>query len=569
MTDFTPAERERLAPFFSNVDRPVFGLHLPQEVAGALFSRYSRSAKDLRRTFLDEFLGDADLSPVLGAHGPASRDDPAVRRARAFYERVLIGYGDDSVAQLGGAHVACEEISNVAAKHLEDARIGIAPLEKSTRYVRFDRKDAAGRYLYFVEPTIAKSKHAQDYRELMELLFTAYAQQMEPMIEHVRKSLPLEETELRNPRTGAPVTYAEARRDEELARWAETAYRATVRAHACDVLRGYLPAATRTNVGLFGVGQAFEHLLSKFYSSDLAELRNLGSAIHRELDTLIPSFVKRAKPSPYLSDTFRQTRSLAEELVTEPVRQVAGMEVVDGMAEGRAADPDRQAPAVTLLDYDDRAEEKVIAAILYPHTRHPLSQLRELAAQMPEARKQAVLDAYMKSRGHRREKPGRALEQVDYTFDVIGNLGAYRDLQRHRLLSQERQDFTTDHGYDTPPEIDEAGFGDDFRRCMDRAAEVHDRIRADHPREAQYAAPFAYRTRWYMKMNLREAVHIGELRTMPQGHPDYRRIVQDMWRRIASVHPRLAGYAKFIDWNTYRLGRLAAEIRTEFKRSER
>ena len=548
MADFTPAERERLAPFFSNVDRPVFGLHLPQEVAGALFSRYSRSAKDLRRTFLDEFLGDADLSPVLGAHGPASRDDPAVRRARAFYERVLIGYGDDSVAQLGGAHMACEEISNVAAKHLEDARIGIAPLEKSTRYVRFDRKDAAGRYLYFVEPTIARSRHAQDYRELMELLFTTYAQQMEPMIEHVRRSLPLEETELRNPRTGAPVTYAEAlkNKNKKLARWAENAYGATVRAHACDVLRGYLPAATRTNVGLFGVGQAFEHLLSKFYSSDLAELRNLGSAIHGELDTLIPSFVKRAKQSPYLSDTFRQTRSLAENLVTEPVRQ---------------------APAVKLLDYDDQAEEKVIAAILYPHTRHPLSRLRELATQMPKARKQEVLDAYMKSRGHRREKPGRALEQVDYTFDVIGNLGAYRDLQRHRLLSQERQDFTTDHGYDTPPEIDEAGFLDDFRRCMDRAAEVHDRIRADHPREAQYVVPFAYRTRWYMKMNLREAVHIGELRTMPQGHPDYRLIVQKMWELIAEKHPTLEGYAKFIDRNNYRLGRLTAEIRTEFKRS--
>ena len=549
MQDFTPAECQRLTPFFSNVDRPIFGLKLPQEVAGALFSRYSRSAKDLRRTFLDEFLGDADLSPALGSPVPVTGDDPAVRRARAFYERVLIGYGDDSVAQLGGAHVACEEISNVAAKHLEDARIGIAPLEKSTRYVRFDRRDTAGQYLYFVEPKIAESKHAQDYHDLMERLFETYSRQMEPMIKHVRRSLPLKKTELRNPRTGAPVTYAEALRDKKLARWAKTAYRATVRAHACDVLRGYLPAATRTNVGLFGVGQAFEYLLSKLYSNDLAEMQNLGAAIHGELDTLIPSFVKRAQPSPYLSDTFRKTRSLAEDLVTEP---------------------DRQAPAVTLVDYDDRAEERVIAAILYPHTRHPLSQLRELAARMPEARKQEILDAYMKSRRHRREKPGRALEQVYYTFDVIGNLGAYRDLQRHRLLSQERQDFTTAHGYDPPPpEIDEAGFGDEFRSCMKHAAEVHDRIRADHPREAQYVVPFAYRTRWYMKMNLREAVHIGELRTMPQGHPDYRLIVQDMWRQITEVHPRLASYAKFIDQKTYHLGRLAAEIRTEFNWSKR
>ena len=548
MENFTPAERERLAPFFTNVDRPVFGLTLPQEVAGALFSRYSRSAKDLRRTFLDEFLGDADLSPVLDSAGPASRDDPAVRKARAFYDRVLIGYGDDSVAQLGGAHVACEEISNVAAKHLEDARIGIAPLEKSTRYVRFDRKDPAGRHLFLVEPTLAESRHARDYLALMELLFEAYSRQMEPMIEHVRKAVPLEETELRHPRTGDTVTYAEARGDETLARWAETAYRSTVRAHACDILRGYLPAATRTNVGLFGVGQAYEYLLSKCHSSDLAELRDLGAAMHRELDTLIPSFVKRAQPSPYLSETFEQTRTLARELVTEPVRE---------------------GPAVTLVDHDEQAEERIIAAILYPHATHPLSQLRELAARLPDERKQAVLDAYMKGRRHRREKPGRALEQVYYTFDIIGNLGVYRDLQRHRLLSQERQDFTTAHGYDTPPEITEAGFDDDYRRCMDRAAEIHERIRADHPREAQYVVPFAYRTRWYMKMNLREAVHIGELRTMPQGHPDYRSITQEMWRQIGAVHPRLASYARFIDWKTYRLGRLASELRTEFKRSGR
>ena len=548
MDTFTPAERERLAPYFTNVDRPVFGLRLPQEVAGALFSRYSRSARDLRRTFLDEFLGEADLSEVLDRPAAAGRDDPAVRRARAFYDRVLIGYGDDSVAQLGGAHIACEGISNVAAKVLEDARIGIAPLEKSTRYVRFDRKDRTGRHLYLMEPTLAESRHGRACRELMEVLFETYSQQMEPMIEHVSRSVPLEETELRHPRTGDTVTYAEARKDETLARWAETAYRSTVRAHACDILRGYLPAATRTNVGIFGVGQAFEYLLSKCYSSDLAELRGLGNAIHRELDTIIPSFVKRAQPSRYLSETFSRTRALTGELATGPVRE---------------------GPAVTLVDYDEQAEEKVIAAILYPHATQPLSQLRELAARMPDERKREVLDTYMKSRRHRREKPGRALEQVYYTFDIVGNLGAYRDLQRHRLLSQERQDFTTVHGYDTPPEIEEAGFGDEYRRCMDRAAEVHELIRGDHPREAQYVVPFAYRTRWYMKMNLREAVHIGELRTMPQGHPDYRLITQDMWRQIGAVHPGLAGYARFIDWKTYRLGRLASELRTEFKKSNR
>ena len=175
--EFTADEQKALAPFFTNLDRSVFGLKLPQEVAGALFSRYSRSTKSLRRTFFDEFLGDPELGlkDLLGAQTSASDDSAALKKARAFYDRVLVGYGDDSVAQLGGAHIACENISNVAAKLLEDARIGIAPLEKSTRYVRFDQKDAAGNYLFYREPKIMASRHRDSYVEVMNLLFDTYS----------------------------------------------------------------------------------------------------------------------------------------------------------------------------------------------------------------------------------------------------------------------------------------------------------------------------------------------------------------------------------------------------------
>ena len=224
---------------------------MPQEVAGALFSRYSRSTKSLRRTFFDEFLGDPELGlkDLLGAQTSASDDSAALKKARAFYDRVLVGYGDDSVAQLGGAHIACENISNVAANLLEDARIGIAPLEKSTRYVRFDQKDSGGNYLYYREPKIMASKHRQTYLEVMNLLFDTYSRQMEPMLEFVAESLPIDQLEVRDPTSGKALSYEEAKSDEKLRRWAETAYRATVRAQACDVLRSYLPAATLTNVG--------------------------------------------------------------------------------------------------------------------------------------------------------------------------------------------------------------------------------------------------------------------------------------------------------------------------------
>src|SRR5687767_6476535 len=341
--EFTAEEQKRLVAFFTNLDRPIFGLKLPQEVAGALFSRYSRSSKSLRRTFLDEFLGDPELGlkDLLG--GPSVDDDSAaLKKARAFYDRVLVGYGDDSVAQLGGAHLACENISNVAAKLLEDARIGIAPLEKSTRYVRFDQKDAAGNYLFYREPKILASRHRDAYIETMNVLFDTYSKQMEPMLASIAKALPIEQLEVRDPTTGKALTYADAKNDDRLRRWAETAYRATVRAHACDVLRSYLPAATLTNVGMFGVGQAFEYLISKFYSHELSEVKELGSAIHGELNQLIPSFVKRAQRNDYLAYTWTTAKQIAAVAVKVLIP--------------RPSEP------VTLIDYDDKAEEKIIAA---------------------------------------------------------------------------------------------------------------------------------------------------------------------------------------------------------------
>ncbi len=547
--EFSPDEHKRLAPFFTNLERDTFGLKLPQEVAGALFSRYSRSAKSLRRTFLDEFLGDPELAlkDLLGGQLPAGGDSAALKKARAFFERVLVGYGDDSVAQLGGAHVACENISNVAAKLLEDARIGIAPLEKSTRYVRFDQKDAAGDYLFYREPKIMASRHRDAYLEVMNLLFETYSKQMEPMLGHVAKSLPIEQLEVRDPVSGKGMSYAEAAKDERLKRWAETAYRATVRAQACDVLRSYLPAATLTNVGMFGAGQAFEYLVSKLYSHDLSEAQAIGAAIHGELNQLIPSFVKRAQRNDYLVATTAAAKALAA--LTTTIIPVATNE------------------PVTLVDYDPDAEAKVIAAMLYGHARQPLEQLRQVAAALSQAERRQIFQEFFSKRRHRRDRLSRAFENVYYTFDILGNLGLYRDLHRHRILTQERQGFTTVHGYDTPPEIEEGGFKSEFDHCMERAAELCEQIYADLPSEAQYVVPFAYKIRWYMKLNLREALHMCELRTMPQGHPDYRFICQEMWRNIQSVHPTLAESGRFMDWQKYRLGRLQSEMRTEFKKS--
>ena len=545
--EFTQEEADVLRRFFTNVDAAVFGLKLPQEVSGALFSRYSRTAKSLRRVFLDEFVGEEGLAEgLLG--GAGADDGESVKRARAFYDRVLVGYGDDSVAQLGAAHVAVERVSNVAAQTLEDARVAISFLEKSTRYVRFDQKGVDGRFLWHREETLLASRHGAAFTALMDRLFETYAAQIDPMIRHIEEILPIESVAVRHPKSGETLSWKDVARDDDLLKAARRAYAATVRAHACDVMRSYLPGATLTNLGVFATGQAFEHLLNRLYASEVPECRALGVSMHGELSRLIPSFVKRAKRSDWLVDLDARTRAAAARILPP----------------GAPASP---SGAATLLDFDPGGEEKVLAALLYPHADRPLEEARARVAAMPPAERAALHAELAGARRNRRDKPPRALEETAYTFDLVGNLGIYRDLHRHRLLSQERQPFTTANGFETPPEIAESGCAPEFRARMEEAHELHEAVARDHPHEAPYVVPFAFKVRWRMTLNLREAVHLCELRSMPQGHPDYRLLVQEMWKKIEAAHPGLAPWGRFVNRDTYRLGRLQSEMRTEYRRA--
>jgi thymidylate synthase ThyX len=533
---FSDAERALLAPFVTDVDAPVFGLrNLPDVVRGALFSRYSRSDKSLRRILLDEFIQapEADFQAIVALSADAAAHQiVAVHRAEAFYERVLIGYGDDSVAELGGAHVACEGVSNIAAKALEDNRIGISPLEKSTRYVAFNRK-VEGQYRYLREATIMASRHASAYEAAMDRLFDVYSALIEPTLAAVRVRTP---------------------RDEGVS---ERAYASATRAKTFDLLRGLLPMATLTNVGLFGNGRAFEYLLTKLYASPLAELQSLAAALQRALDDQIPSFVKRAKSErgrtyqAYLRETRQKVQVLAEK------------------AAHRLPDAIPPPNDVTLVSFDLDAEARVVAAILYPHLDVPLAEARTLADAMTADERASLIRVYAGMRSSRFHRPGRAFEEVRYTFDLLADIGAYRDLQRHRMLTQERQRFGVQHGYVVPPEIDEYGLGAPFRAALEEAGAVVASIAADLPEEAQYAVPFAYRVRWRVTLNLREAYHLCELRSAPQGHPGYRRIAQEMYRQIAAVHPALAESMQFVDMSDYALERLDAERRLDEKRRQR
>lgn len=547
---FSPEETEILKTFCSNIHKSIFVLqNLPEVIKGALFSRYSRTTKSLRRLLIDEFIKDketgfADIAKYQG--GNAEALGIAIQKAHAFYDRVLDGYGDDSVGELGGTHIACEQVSNMASKVLEDARLGGSPLEKSTRYVYFNDK-VDGEYQFYKEPTLMGSSFREPYLQINTLLFDTYSELLEPMKAFLIARMPLAEFEFFDITSKQTVKFSQLT-DEKTIKRANVAYTSAVRAKACDVLRGLLPASTLTNVGIFGNGRFFQGLLTKMYSHPLAEMRTLAADMHRELDTAIPSFVRRAKTDEYLTQTAASVRAETLALVQQPPTQVQ---------------------QVTLLDYDADAEDKILAAILYPNSAVPLAQLRTQVQKLsPEERKQLIA-TYVGKRRHRRDKPGRAFEQAYYTFDIIGDYGIYRDLQRHRILSQERQLLSTLHGYDTPEEFEQAGFGEKYHAAMRAAAEAYTAIAAVHPFEAQYVVPLAYNIRWYMKMNLREAYHFCELRAGQQGHPSYRKVAQLMAKEIVRVHPVLAAGMTFVDYHEYKLERINAEMRSEEKREAR
>ncbi|TMD35684.1 MAG: thymidylate synthase [Chloroflexi bacterium] len=502
--EFSATESALLKRYFTNLDRPVFAMrNLPEVVKGALFSRYSRTEKSLRRVLLDEFINEPDSGFDRLAGSPSVDDDMvAVRRAEEFYERVLVGYGDDSVAELAGAHVAVEQASTLAAKALEDSRIGISPLEKSTRYVRFDRPGPDGRYLYHRGPELAHP----DYARAADSLFATYSAMVEPATQAIRERFPQEEGET------------------------DRGWKAATRAKALDLLRGLLPAGTLTNLGLFGNGRAFEYLITKMAGHELPECQALATDIHRELSLVIPSFVRRALDDRYgrpTADRMARIRKRMEALTASPR---AGELVRGGETE----------PSVRLIEYDPEAERKVVAAALFPYSNQTFDEQPGDVA--------AILDSLLADRANRRQRAPRALEHAEYTFEIVANFAAYRDLHRHRMLTQDRQHLGTALGFDLPPGLADLGMQDGFARAIDGAAEAHARLgRELGPALAQYVVPLAFHVRWYFRVNLREVYHLCELRTTPQGHPDYRWIAQEMFRRVAEVHPRLAGYARFVD----------------------
>ncbi|MAF80137.1 hypothetical protein CL629_03610 [bacterium] len=520
-------EKKYLEPFFTNCDKSVYApILLPPELIGALCSRTSRVKGDLRPIFLKEYIApfiEAEREPKdteevwkeKQKYGEGLREfidflhkHPvselfANPRARSFYVKWLAEYGDDSIAQMAGSHLIFQGISQVAIKHFEDQRIGLAPIEKSTRYVNYSKK-VGGKYLYYTDPTLKKLRLKTEYENAMDGLFDAYTDFIPKLSEYLTKKFPKEE-------------------------------KSVIEKKAFDTVRGLLPASTLSQVAFFGNGQAFEYMISRSGKHSLGEIRWAANEALEELYKVTPSFLRRLKDE----DKKEAVDSYQEYLAGKGRRLAPAVEEV--FKEKGTVSSDRQTK-VRLLEHDLEGENKIIAGILYsaPNNHRGWKELLRRIRKMTEEEKKNILDKYLEGRTVRWQKVGRALENTYMRFETIVNIGAWRDLHRHRMLTQQRQNFSTHHGYDIPEEIKEAGLEEEYKGAIEPAQEVYEKIARHDPDLAQYAVTLAHRLRFMQWENLRQIFWKMELRTIPEGHPDYRSIEQQKFRLVEKAYPMIA-----------------------------
>ncbi|HVC58271.1 MAG TPA: FAD-dependent thymidylate synthase [Candidatus Acidoferrales bacterium] len=547
--EFTDEEAGILDASLTNVADNIFawklGTDLTPEQAGALLSRYSRTALTSKRLFLKEFY-------------------PNKNRGREFFDAWLVDYGDDSIQEMaGGLPVSCEFVSNLAVKDIEDCRLG-SYIEKSTRYVAFDKKLPNNEFMFYKDKEIMDSRYGDDYTKLMNGLFTSYSGHMDAMSKYIRDTNPIDNISFRLGDRLVKISEIKNGADEKTGvTEAELikAYDNSIKANALDFLRDYLPMSLLTHVGMSMGSRSYENMLNKMLASPLRESRWIATRVTGELSKLVPSLVKRIDDShgkgmqQFMSDRTLRTMQLVEKATKGIVSggEDVSIDYYTGMGSG---DPDLY------------AQKSIAAAVLYRFS-HGLSMSNALsmAEKMPVDERKTLISTYVGERKNRRHKPGRAFEDVEYLFDLKGRIGIYRDIQRHRIGTQERQNFGTELGYDTRDAYADIGIEDDYKSLMRDVDSLYKNLLPALPYQAQYVVTFGFNIRWYYRLNARQLYHLCELRSSTQGHPDYRRLVQHMAMKTKAIHPTVVEQMSYLDMNEKTLGRLDSEIRIAVKKS--
>ena len=547
--NYSDSDKYNLSPFFTNIDKSVCApLIVSPELVGALCSRTSRAPKDIRYHYLNEFIlpfvspemdgkdtgktwqeknecGESLRQLIKFLHKHSALELFSNPQARTFYTKWLAEFGDDSIAQMAGTYMAFSGISQLAIKHFEDQRIGLAPIEKSTRYVNYSQK-TKGKYLYYTDPTLEDFGFKKEYENVMDNLFLTYSGLNPKLSEQLSKKYP----------------------EEKLS---------VIEKKSFDTLRYMLPVSTLSQVTFFGNGQAFEYAVNRSAKHRLGEIRWAGQRIYEELNQVTPSFFRRTEKET--AQEYQKYLAEKGERVAPMAKEIMGEDLIAPITK----------PEVCLVEYDPEGQEKIIAGIIFsaPGNHYSWEKILEKTRKMSDEDKRKILAQYLSGRTARWQKVGRAFENAYMRFEIVMDIGGWRDLHRHRMLTQQRQDFSCKHGYDIPTELIEAGLDKEFSRALDLVGELYEKISARDSYLAQYSVSFAHRIRFMQWENLRQSFWQTELRTIPEGHPSYRHIEQEKFKLIKKAYPLIAEHM-LVNLGDYVFARRGQEEKIQKKSEE-
>ena len=511
--EYSNDDKKVLDFFFTNTDKPVFAAkNFHPEVWALMQARYSRSREGLRQSFLKLLKSDPEnfekLKNEIEKTGGGINSKQATEKAIQFMEKWVLGYGHSSVAEGAVIGLGLEGVSILATKVIEDNRL-CSFIEKSTRYVSFDNSS------FYIDEILKTSKYYKNIKELLDFLFSTYLELHDPVLEYVKK------TAQRDEKTPLP------------------AWERACAARRFDAIRYLLPTCTKTSLGWTVNARQLAHAISKLASHPLKEMNELGEEIKEEASNVLPSLLRFADKNPFFVETEKDMEEISE---TIEVRE-------------------SNEKAVTLVRGPENGDNTLIAAILYRYKKQPYSKIMEKVKQMSSEEKEKVFDTYLKKMG-KFDYPMREFEHVLFMFDVVMDYGAFRDLQRHRICTQTNQVLTAGLGYDIPKDIEKAGVADKYKKAMDKAKDVYNKISKKYPLQAQYILPLGFKKRFLLTMNLREVYHFVKLRTLPLAHESYRLIAYKVYEQMKEKYPLLSKYM-VCNYTEEELGRLKSEEATE------
>jgi len=502
---FSLIEEKALEPYFSNVDKPVFAVTgLPPSIIGAIISRHSQSPDSMRRIFLNEFVGDIHQLTKEQKDQQKIEEFLEQKKAEELLRKNFVGFGHDSLAAAVPFVLGFDKVSQLSAKLIEDTRIGLSPIERSTRYGNFGSK-IDGKYLYARSPLIMNSEeHAKLYEAEINANLDLYNELLEPVGEKYREKFP------------------------EASNW-------QIRRMTFDTVRVLLVAGNFTNIGVMVNGQAMENMIIKLRASELIEHQELGRMVEKEGAKVSAPMVERISQDfgqeaiEYRASLAKESRALADE-------HLLGIE------------PKRIKKRVALTHFDPEGENKVIAKILWPGCNLSDEQVFEAVRQLSVEDKKEIIRKYVGQRPDRRSKLGRAFEEATLSFEIVMRFGDWRDLQRNRILTPHWRVFNYQLGLDVGEDLYEFGFGQIIEERLNEIAEAHAIIAKDFPAEAQYMLAFGALVLYEITLNVRELGHIVELRTGPGVHGGYAVVASEMGKQGIEVYPLFRDVFQFANW---------------------